>query len=54
MIATSIGLGIWTSGLLWMSMRAEKRRVMISEDGIQAKEGAFDETAGVERGEEKV
>lgn len=39
MIGTSISLGIWTSGLMWMTTREEKKRLlMISEDTANAKE----------------
>jgi len=32
MVGTSVALGIWTSGLLWVSLRAEKRRLLVSEE----------------------
>jgi MFS transporter, ACS family, pantothenate transporter len=34
MIATCIALGIWTSGLLYMTNKAEKKRIAESEGGI--------------------
>lgn len=44
MIGTSIALGIWTTGLLWVSVRAEQRRaVVVSEEEIS--EGAKSEDA---------
>jgi len=39
MIGTSIALGVWTTGLLWVSMRAEKRRLLVSMEEVPAKEG---------------
>jgi ACS family pantothenate transporter-like MFS transporter len=33
MIATCIVLGIWTSGLLYMTNKAEKKRIVESEEG---------------------
>jgi ACS family pantothenate transporter-like MFS transporter len=33
MIATCIALAIWTSGLLYMTTKAEKKRIFESEGG---------------------
>ena len=33
MIATCIALGIWTSGLLYMTNKAEKKSIVQSEGG---------------------
>lgn len=38
MIGTSIALSIWTTGLMWMSAREEKRRLIIVEERATAKE----------------
>lgn len=45
MIGTSIALGVWTTGLLWVSTRAEKKRVRLSEENAPAKveNGAVEE-----------
>jgi len=37
MIGTSISLGIWTTGLLWVSTRAEKRRLLVTEELVPTK-----------------
>ena len=36
MIGTSIALGVWTAGLLWFTVRAEKQRVVeaAGSDGV--------------------
>ncbi|KAG0647463.1 Pantothenate transporter liz1 [Hyphodiscus hymeniophilus] len=38
MIATCIALGLWTTGLLWMTVKAEKKRLAVSGEAIEAKE----------------
>jgi hypothetical protein len=38
MIGTCIALGIWTTGLLLVSTRAEKRRLSLSEEPSDTKE----------------
>ncbi len=51
MISTCILLGIWTSGLLFMTVRAEKKRLLLGGEGsapdkesvVQAGEGPADE-----------
>jgi hypothetical protein len=47
MIGTCIALGIWTSGLLWVSVRAEKnrpRRELSEENVVETKQ---DEVNGI-------
>lgn len=34
MIGTCIALGIWTTGVLWFSIRAERRREVVSVEVI--------------------
>lgn len=41
MIGTCIALGVWTTGLLWMTVRVEKRRLAISRDASIKKEVAL-------------
>ena len=46
MIGTCIALGIWTSGLLYMTTKAEKRRVVeAGSDGV-AEDKNFEASAG--------
>jgi ACS family pantothenate transporter-like MFS transporter len=42
MIGTCIALGIWTTGLLWVSVRAEKRRLIMSGEPTDVKESGLD------------
>lgn len=44
MIGTCIALGLWTTGLLWMTVRAEKRRVTLSRDNAGVKEAGLEPT----------
>jgi hypothetical protein len=37
MIGTAIALGIWTAGLMWMSSREEKNRLLLVEQNAAAK-----------------
>lgn len=50
MIGMSIALGIWTSGLIWIGARAEKKRLMLSQETADTKEENVDpgETHGIE------
>jgi MFS transporter, ACS family, pantothenate transporter len=45
MIGTCIALAIWTSGLLYMTTRAEKRKVEARSDGVEADKN-FEASAG--------
>ena len=38
MIATCIALGLWTTVVLWLTVRAEKRRLIMSGENSDAKE----------------
>jgi len=38
MIGTSIALGIWTSGLMWVSAKEEKKRLLMNEEMVDSKE----------------
>lgn len=53
MIGTSIALGIWTSGLLWMTTREEKKRLLLNTETIRAEEKTH-ELENIQRLEEKV
>lgn len=44
MIATCIALGLWTTGLLWMTVKAEKRRMIMSGEISEVKEAGFEPT----------
>ena len=53
MIGTCIALGLWTSGLLYMTVRAEKRRLILSGETPDAKKAGLQAT-NTERMDEKV
>lgn len=53
MIGTCIALGLWTTGLLWMTVRFEKRRLIMSGESSEVK-GAGLEATNTERLDEKV
>jgi ACS family pantothenate transporter-like MFS transporter len=53
MIGTCIALGLWTTGLLWMTVRSEKRRLVMSGESSEVK-GAVLEPTNTERLDEKV
>ena len=44
MIGTCIALGLWTTGLLWITVRAEKRRLILSGESFEVKEAGHEPT----------
>lgn len=42
MIGTCVALGIWTTGLLWMTVRSEKRRLIMSGERSEVKEAGLE------------
>jgi hypothetical protein len=53
MIGTCIALGLWTTVLLWMSVRSDKRRLIMSGETSEVKEVGLGQT-NTERLDEKV
>lgn len=53
MIATCIALGIWTTGLLLISVKAEKKRVLVGEFNGHGEE-KVEEVTGYQGDGEKV